>query len=194
MIVLKGSNIGGLAPVGAQRLCLLRFRLVVSLDRASIDIDRGLFGVGIVISREMNPFIFRDSLKSCSSIHCLVLVSLEKAHSALVHDFKVVLSLFSGVRYSRGLCHEYLVYIRACDVLDLDPSCYSNTQSWLTLIRNSNCLSKKLSVTSQEMSLSVAENRAFSHRGSSPKKNVISDFKLRDIRENTGVSQIMFSI
>ena len=143
LIVFKGSNIRGLAPVGAQRLSLLRIRLVVSLDGASVDIYCSLFGVGIVISRQMNPFIFRDSLDSCSPVHCLVLVSLEEAHSAFVHDFKVILSLFSGVCYSRSLCHEYLIDIRPCDVLDLNPRCYSNTQCWLTLIENSPCLSKK---------------------------------------------------
>lgn len=147
LIVLKGSNIRGFAPVGAERLCLLRFRLVVSLDGAPIDIDCGLFGIRIVISRQMNPFILRDSLNGCSPVHCLVLISLEEAHFTLVHDFKVILSLFSRVCYSRGLCHEYLVYIRACDALDLNPGCYGYTQRWLTLIRNSQRLSKNLSVT-----------------------------------------------
>lgn len=126
LIISKGPYVSGLAPIGAQRFCLLRVRLFIVQHGTSIDVNQCLLASWVVKTRHMYPSVFWDPLLRGSPVHCLVHVSLEKPDSAFVEDLKVVLALFSGICNTRGFRHKDLIYIRSCHVLGFDPCCYGN--------------------------------------------------------------------
>ena len=83
-IVVKCTNVRGLTPICIQSFSLLCIRLFIVLNSSSIDVNCGLFALRIVNSRQVNPFVFWDSLNGSSPVHCLVHIPLKEANFTLV--------------------------------------------------------------------------------------------------------------